>query len=64
MGNRGARFAGLDVAPVTLQQSVDGIAREVVPAKFSGLSALTLASRLTVRPASETMGCSEVTMVR
>ncbi|KAJ8115549.1 hypothetical protein OPT61_g2834 [Boeremia exigua] len=29
MGNRGARFAGLEVAPVTIQQSVEGIVREI-----------------------------------
>jgi hypothetical protein len=29
MGNRGARLAGLKEAPVTVQDSVEGVAREV-----------------------------------
>ena len=63
MGNRGAKFAGLEVAPVTLQQSVDGIAREVKSPKRTRLSVLIFVSRLSMRPAKGITGCSEVTTV-
>lgn len=62
MGNRGAKFAGLEEAPQTLEQSVEGIAQEVCSPTPTRKNNLIVFTRSASQLAIEIMANSAVKM--